>query len=70
MLISIYQLILRTLIWFIPMNRRNNDMKATKILGSIGIITTATLALVACGKNNNANTTKKRFSRCNTQEGF
>lgn len=45
-------------------------MKATKILGSIGIITTATLALVACGKNNNANTTKKRFSRCNTQEGF
>ena len=43
------------------MNRRNNDMKATKILGSIGIITTATLALVACGKNNNANTTKKDF---------
>jgi peptide/nickel transport system substrate-binding protein len=46
-------------------------MKKIKILSSIGVVTAAALALVACSKSGNTNVnTKKNFSNCNSKESY
>lgn len=43
-------------------------MKKTKLLGSLGLVSTATLALVACGKNNTADTNEAKKANKFPQE--